>query len=91
MRQATATIAEFECPCGTVCEIYQRMLLGLADTLRRTLLAPSDSGVRNALSPNHQGLGNRLIVSDLVAKTSGTIRRRERLGGMPNYYYRASA
>jgi putative transposase len=33
---------------------------------------------------NHQGLGNRLIVSDLVPKTSGTIRRRERLGGMLN-------
>ena len=40
---------------------------------------------------NHQGLGNRLIVSDLVPKTSGTIRRRERLGGMLNYYYRAAA
>ena len=24
---------------------------------------------------NHQGLGNRLIVSDLVSKTSGGIRR----------------
>ncbi len=40
---------------------------------------------------NHQGLGNRLIVSDLVSKTSGTIRRRERLGGMLNYYYRVAA
>jgi len=40
---------------------------------------------------NHQGLGNRLIVSDLVSKTSGGIRRRERLGGMLNYYYRAAA
>ena len=39
---------------------------------------------------NHQGLGNRLIVSDSVSKTSGTIRRRERLGGMLNYYYRAA-
>ncbi len=40
---------------------------------------------------NHQGLGNRLIVSDLASKTSGTIRRRERLGGMLNYFYRAAA
>ena len=39
---------------------------------------------------NHQGVGNRLIVSDLVSKTSGIIRRRERLGGMLNYYYRAA-
>ena len=40
---------------------------------------------------NHQGLGNCLILSDFVSKTSGTIRRRERLGGMLNYYYRAAA
>jgi putative transposase len=40
---------------------------------------------------NHQGLGNRLILSDLTLETSGAIRRRERLGGMLNYYYRAAA
>jgi transposase InsO family protein len=40
---------------------------------------------------NHQGLGNRLIVSDLPPKTSGTISRRKRLGGLLNYYYRAAA
>ena len=52
----------------------------------------SISTSRNALSPREkQGLGNRLIVSDLVSKTSGPIRRRERLGGMMNYYYRAAA
>ncbi|HZQ52984.1 MAG TPA: hypothetical protein VFB14_12350, partial [Bryobacteraceae bacterium] len=40
---------------------------------------------------NHQGLGNRLIVSDIVSETSGNIHRRERFGGMLNYYYRAAA
>src|SRR5947199_4253533 len=45
----------------------------------------------NANEPLNQGLGKRLIVSDLISKTSGTIRRRERLGGMLNYYYRAAA
>ena len=40
---------------------------------------------------NHQGLGNRLIVSDLVSNTSGSIHCRERLGRMLNYYYRAAA
>lgn len=40
---------------------------------------------------NHQGLGNRLIVSELFLNTSGTTHRRERLGGMLNYYYRAAA
>jgi len=33
----------------------------------------------------HQGLGNRLIVSELVSKTSGIIRRCDRLGGMLNH------
>ena len=41
---------------------------------------------------NHQGLGNRLIFPDPAAVgTSGVIQRRERLGGMLNYYYRAAA
>ena len=41
---------------------------------------------------NHQGLGNRLIVPDeLQAGERGAVLRRERLGGMLNYYYRAAA
>ncbi|HEY1213695.1 MAG TPA: hypothetical protein VGE93_08690, partial [Bryobacteraceae bacterium] len=40
---------------------------------------------------NHQGLDNRLIVSDIISEASDPIRRRERLGGMLNYYCRAAA
>ena len=41
---------------------------------------------------NHQGLGNRLIVPiQSVAEKTGPIRRRQRLGGMLNYYYRDAA
>jgi transposase InsO family protein len=41
---------------------------------------------------NHQGLGNRLIIPDENhAGNRGAIRRRERLGGMLNYYYRQAA
>jgi hypothetical protein len=40
---------------------------------------------------NHQGLGNRLIASNLDLQATGSICRRERLGGMLNYYYRAAA
>ena len=41
---------------------------------------------------NHQGLGNCLIEPhpDHLANT-GAVQRRERLGGMLNYYYRAAA
>jgi len=41
---------------------------------------------------NHQGIGNRLIMPDAChADHRGAVRRRERLGGMLNYYYRAAA
>ena len=40
---------------------------------------------------NHQGLGNRLIVrNEDEAGHRGAVQRRERLGGMLNYYYRAA-
>jgi transposase InsO family protein len=41
---------------------------------------------------NHQGLDNRLINPELSHTCStGEARRRQRLGGMLNYYYRAAA
>ena len=40
---------------------------------------------------NHQGLGNRLINPPKTSALTGTISRRERLGGMLNYYYREAA
>jgi hypothetical protein len=41
---------------------------------------------------NHQGLANRIISPEAahLAK-AGVIQRRQRLGGMLNYYYRAAA
>jgi len=41
---------------------------------------------------NHQGLGNRLITPPAgYLVTAGPVQRRQRLGGMLNYYYRAAA
>ena len=41
---------------------------------------------------NHQGLGNRLLSTTEVAGLSDDpILRRERLGGMLNFYYREAA
>jgi hypothetical protein len=43
---------------------------------------------------NHQGLDNRLIEPEPDLEntaTAGLVQRRERLGGMLNYYYRAAA
>ena len=41
----------------------------------------------------HQGLGNRLIVplAKSVEAAGGSVERRQRLGGLLNYYYRAAA
>ena len=41
---------------------------------------------------NHQGLGNRLISPEAGhLGNAGLVQRRQRLGGMLNYYYRAAA
>jgi putative transposase len=41
---------------------------------------------------NHQGLANRIILPEKSqAENSGPVQRRQRLGGMLNYYYRAAA
>jgi len=39
---------------------------------------------------NHQGLDNRLIIAPTV-QTVGRVRRKQRLGGLLNYYHRAAA
>jgi putative transposase len=41
---------------------------------------------------NHQGLGNRLIMrEESCADSTVAIQRRQRLGGMQNFYYRQVA
>jgi transposase InsO family protein len=41
---------------------------------------------------NHQGLENRLIIpAGVPQETDGAIRRKQRLGGSLNYYYRQAA
>jgi putative transposase len=41
---------------------------------------------------NHQGLGNRLLQPlSTVDELHAPVKRRQRLGGMLNYYYRAAA
>jgi putative transposase len=41
---------------------------------------------------NHQGLDNRLIIpKETTTATIGKVRKRERLGGMLNYYFREVA
>jgi transposase InsO family protein len=39
---------------------------------------------------NHQGIGNELIIGAPTRYANAAVRRRQRLGGMLNYYYRAA-
>ena len=39
---------------------------------------------------NHQGIGNELIQPLTRSDGQGPVRRRQRIGGMLNYYYRAA-
>ena len=41
---------------------------------------------------NHQGLENRLIVpQEMIDTGTAVVKKRERLGGLLNYYYREAA
>ena len=67
----------------------ERMILFGEMSLRKTV---NEFLMHYHVERNHQGLDNKLIMS--IANTSvpkGMIRKRERLGGMLNYYYREAA
>jgi hypothetical protein len=70
-------------------ECLDRMIFFGESSLRRATaeLLSHDHGERN-----HQGLANRLIVGGEEANRAvGPIECRKRLGGMLQYYYRATA
>jgi putative transposase len=65
------------------------MILFGEDSLRRAI---QEFVMHYHHERNHQGLGNRLIMEEeSCAGSSGVIQRRQRLGGMVNYYYRRAA
>jgi putative transposase len=68
---------------------WERVILFGEASLRK---AVSEFVAHYHLERNHQGLGNRLImVPETEVSNQGSIRRRRRLGGMLNYYYRGAA
>jgi hypothetical protein len=67
----------------------ERVILFGEASLRK---AVSELVAHYHLEPNHQGLGIRLfMVPETEVSNQGSIRRRRRLGGMLNYYYRGAA
>jgi len=67
----------------------ERMIFFGEDALRNAI---KEFVVHYHLERNHQGLGNRLIVPVTTSvETTGTVERRQRLGGLLNYYHREAA
>jgi transposase InsO family protein len=67
----------------------ERMILFGEESLRTAI---SDFVAHYHTERNHQGLANRLISPETEHLTnSGLVQRRQRLGGMLNYYYRSAA
>ena len=79
----------------------ERFVRSIKESCLERLILFGESSLRTAIQNfaahyhkerNHQGLSNRLIQpeSDHL-KNTGAIQRRQRLGGMLNYYYRTAA
>ena len=67
----------------------ERMIFFGEDALRK---AVRDFVAHYHFERNHQGLGNQLIVPlTPPVETVGIVQRRQRLGGLLNYYHRQAA
>jgi transposase InsO family protein len=79
----------------------ERFVRSIKESCLERLILFGESSLRKAVQEflthyhrerNHQGLGNRIILPESShRKMAGVVRRRQRLGGMLNYYYRDAA
>ncbi len=79
----------------------ERFVRTIKESCLERMILFGEGSLRNAIREfvehyhrerNHQGLGNRLIMEDgLRVASGGQVQRRQRLGGMLNYYYRQAA
>jgi putative transposase len=87
-------------PCAPNCNAYaERFVRSVREECLDRLIVLGERHLRRALAEfvahyhaerNHQGLENELIQPRGRPDAMGPLRRRERLGGMLNYYYRAA-
>jgi putative transposase len=79
----------------------ERFVRSIKESCLERLILFGESSLRTAVQNfiahyhnerNHQGLSNRLIQPERDhLRNTGAIQRRQRLGGMLNYYYRTAA
>ena len=79
----------------------ERFVRSIKESCLERLIFFGENSLRNAVREfvahyhverNHQGLGNRLIVPmETTAEATGAVERRQRLGGLLNFYYRKTA
>ena len=79
----------------------ERFVLTIKESCLERLILFGEASLRKAVSEfmahyhterPHQGLGNRLLRPEPShVGSTGVVQRRERLGGLLNYYYRAAA
>jgi putative transposase len=78
----------------------ERFVRSIRESCLDRLILFGESSLRTAIQNfmmhyhrerNHQGLSNRLIEPEPGLAKTGPVQRRERLGGMLNYYYRTAA
>ncbi|HEY0992529.1 MAG TPA: integrase core domain-containing protein, partial [Kofleriaceae bacterium] len=84
--------------------VAERFVLSIKSECLSKLVPLSESHLRRAVSEyvahyhgerNHQGVGNRLLITAdqpmRSANSNAPVERRERLGGLLNFYYRRAA
>ena len=79
----------------------ERFVRSIKESCLDRIVFFGEAGLRHAIHEflehyhrerNHQGLGNQLILSTLPSlRAARGVKRRQRLGGLLNYYYRESA
>ena len=79
----------------------ERFVRTIKETCLERLILFGEGSLRRAIHEfvvhyhherNHQGLGNRLIMrEEPCVHSTGAVQRRQRLGGMLNFYYRQAA
>src|ERR1035437_2073488 len=95
VREATTAVSQSERLRGAICTQHQgescldRMIFFGEESLRTAI---QNIVAHHHSERNHQGMANQLISPEPGhLGNAGEVQRRQRLGGMLNYYYRAAA